>query len=578
MDYHQGDKVEVLFDGVWQPGTIDRHTPRGYFVEFESEESYVVNPDKAHSILRKIVNQQVVAETGSSNLKSKRSANNEIESGPQSAQQSRAFSSAKRPAVRLTEPPLDDPALKLMHADKKFRVQCTSGNPSCACRYAIAKPVERYDPFTDATLQLYCSGKDCASKLNDLIRQRNPNAREKPITATDVSAHLNGTRRLAGKGKEHADKISSFGFELRHVNDQPHNQAGPKAVVVTFDDGRTEEYSSCGSAATKHQFRHNQMSQMCNGTKRQPKGKTFRWKNQPFYICLFCKQESTVDGEEMLFCDQCGSGVCAFSCAEIADNEPVTNRGIPLGAFFCTKFCREKHGKEKEGVPGEPSGVRESVGMVCEDLDDKVTYMVRAVYYSSSLESWVFSMRNMDEHVSDNERAEEVEFSCAEIMEETAVYVLRPATTEERELCPPYPTRGEMPQSSDALAAASSGPPKPADDGPIESSDEEEPEIQGATDMGGPSADEADKADEAESEDWLTTGHVWLKARVLRREPGRRGKMKSWEAFGTITRWLPANAEGDAALFHCVHDGDGDEEDLEAHEVRAGLRAFLDAA
>jgi hypothetical protein len=41
---------------------------------------------------------------------------------------------------------------------------------------------------------------------------------------------------------------------------------------------------------------------------------------------------------------------------------------------------------------------------------------------------------------------------------------------------------------------------------------------------------------------------------------------------GTITRWLPA-AQGEPALWHMTHE-DGDQEDLEAHEVRAAMRAY----
>jgi hypothetical protein len=41
---------------------------------------------------------------------------------------------------------------------------------------------------------------------------------------------------------------------------------------------------------------------------------------------------------------------------------------------------------------------------------------------------------------------------------------------------------------------------------------------------------------------------------------------------GTITRWLPA-AQGEPALWNMTHE-DGDQEDLEAHEVRAAMRAY----
>ena len=42
-------------------------------------------------------------------------------------------------------------------------------------------------------------------------------------------------------------------------------------------------------------------------------------------------------------------------------------------------------------------------------------------------------------------------------------------------------------------------------------------------------------------------------------------------AIGTISRWLPPDDEG-GALFHVSHH-DGDEEDLDADEVRVRVRA-----
>jgi hypothetical protein len=42
---------------------------------------------------------------------------------------------------------------------------------------------------------------------------------------------------------------------------------------------------------------------------------------------------------------------------------------------------------------------------------------------------------------------------------------------------------------------------------------------------------------------------------------------------GKITRWLPADEEeGDGALFHVVHDADGDQEDLEEGEAEQAVR------
>lgn len=41
---------------------------------------------------------------------------------------------------------------------------------------------------------------------------------------------------------------------------------------------------------------------------------------------------------------------------------------------------------------------------------------------------------------------------------------------------------------------------------------------------------------------------------------------------GKITRWLPADDDaGEGALFHVVHDADGDQEDLEEAEAEQAV-------
>jgi len=45
--------------------------------------------------------------------------------------------------------------------------------------------------------------------------------------------------------------------------------------------------------------------------------------------------------------------------------------------------------------------------------------------------------------------------------------------------------------------------------------------------------------------------------------------------MGKITRWLPADGE-DIALWHVVHDADGDEEDLEEHEAKQALDDYAE--
>ena len=69
-------------------------------------------------------------------------------------------------------------------------------------------------------------------------------------------------------------------------------------------------------------------------------------------------------------------------------------------------------------------------------------------------------------------------------------------------------------------------------------------------------------------EAWEEEGHEWVGAR-LARDFG-----KSKPSIGRIVRWLPAGGSDDEpALFHMLHD-DGDEEDLEEHEVAAGLARY----
>ena len=63
-------------------------------------------------------------------------------------------------------------------------------------------------------------------------------------------------------------------------------------------------------------------------------------------------------------------------------------------------------------------------------------------------------------------------------------------------------------------------------------------------------------------EAWLDGGHKWIGQRLTRKFP-------TGLSSATVTKWLPA-AGRDAALWHVKHD-DGDEEDLEEHEVEAAL-------
>ena len=76
-----------------------------------------------------------------------------------------------------------------------------------------------------------------------------------------------------------------------------------------------------------------------------------------------------------------------------------------------------------------------------------------------------------------------------------------------------------------------------------------------------------------ESDGWLESGHEWVGQPVLRIFP------TVGPSTGKITKWLPADEEaGEGALFHVVHDADGDQEDLEEEEARAAIEAHRDQA
>ena len=76
-----------------------------------------------------------------------------------------------------------------------------------------------------------------------------------------------------------------------------------------------------------------------------------------------------------------------------------------------------------------------------------------------------------------------------------------------------------------------------------------------------------------ESDGWLESGHEWVGQPVLRVFP------TVGPSTGKITKWLPADEEaGEGAIFHVVHDDDGDEEDLEEEDARAAIEAHRDQA
>ena len=86
---------------------------------------------------------------------------------------------------------------------------------------------------------------------------------------------------------------------------------------------------------------------------------------------------------------------------------------------------------------------------------------------------------------------------------------------------------------------------------------------------GGGEEEEDDDEEEDEEEEWMTTGSEYLGRRITRMFDGK--------AFvGTITSWVPDNDDGDPALWKIKHE-DGDEEDLDLDELKAGLALFAQA-
>ena len=76
-----------------------------------------------------------------------------------------------------------------------------------------------------------------------------------------------------------------------------------------------------------------------------------------------------------------------------------------------------------------------------------------------------------------------------------------------------------------------------------------------------------------DNDGWLESGHEWVGQQVLRIFPS------VGPSTGKITKYLPADEEtGDGALFHVVHDADGDQEDLEEEEARLAIEAHREQA
>jgi len=80
----------------------------------------------------------------------------------------------------------------------------------------------------------------------------------------------------------------------------------------------------------------------------------------------------------------------------------------------------------------------------------------------------------------------------------------------------------------------------------------------------------------AEEDEWKEDGHDWIGKKVLRVLEGGLIGRRSVKA--TVTRWMPPGADPveDFAMWHIVH-ADGDEEDLEEHEMVQALKNLAEA-
>ena len=73
---------------------------------------------------------------------------------------------------------------------------------------------------------------------------------------------------------------------------------------------------------------------------------------------------------------------------------------------------------------------------------------------------------------------------------------------------------------------------------------------------------------QAEDEQWLDTGSEWIGERVLRSFGASR------PVVGRVIQWLKAGSGADEPALYKLEHTDGDLEDLEEHELRAGRDAF----
>ncbi|KAJ8613810.1 hypothetical protein CTAYLR_004922 [Chrysophaeum taylorii] len=189
-------------------------------------------------------------------------------------------------------------------------VQCTSGRPRCYCRSGRTRAIERYDPVTGETLEVYCSASDASRKLG--------------LAACSVTHVTNG----------HAH--SAKGHVFRYVEDLPFLTGGARPVArvnVVDDEVRVlREYSSARNAARKIFGEKSTMNgligECCNGFVDEVAGLVFRWADERIRPCWICR--SSCDADALLLCDG-----MAGRCWSTAHIHCLGLEKVPDGDWYC---------------------------------------------------------------------------------------------------------------------------------------------------------------------------------------------------------------------------------------------------
>uniref|UniRef100_A0A7S3NP64 PHD-type domain-containing protein n=1 Tax=Aureoumbra lagunensis TaxID=44058 RepID=A0A7S3NP64_9STRA len=237
----------------------------------------------------------------------------------------------------------------ILSPPKKKNIGCTSGLANCYCRSGRTRAIERYDPKTMDTLEIYCSAADAARKLG--------------LANCSVTHVTNGFSQNAR------------GHYFRYVEDLPF-LTGSKSVVRVIPiemSGRTqfesnelcginnhlfikEYYSSCREAS-RHCFgsmsiQNNNIGMCCNGMIDHVQGKIFRWADDRVHPCAICSSDE--NAAQLLLCDGIDQ-----RCISTAHIYCLKLNKIPDGEWYCPSCeARRAAGIDvHKAVPrGEPRG------------------------------------------------------------------------------------------------------------------------------------------------------------------------------------------------------------------------------